>query len=489
MKRSLETRRGSYVDSVALMQVSTRVNALEGVRSALVAMATDLNLELAAGMGFDVPSGLTPNEMLVALEAEDDDGLTRALAEVDALLSAAAHPAPSGFGSAPAPTTMGAAARGVEQPAVALVSTPGEYAFADAADAVDAGLHTMVFSDNMPVEQEVALKERAEAAGVLLMGPDCGTAVIGGVGLGFANVVRPGPVGIVAASGTGAQHLMSLLDGVDVGISHCLGVGGRDLSEAVGGRSTIRALDLLAADDATSHIVVISKPPAPAVAERVRAHGASLGKPVQFALLGPGQPTLTEAAASVAAAAGVPWAAPEHWPGALTQARPGFLRGLFSGGTLCDEAMLVASARLGRVSSNIPLEPDWALGDDLASVGHTMVDFGDDRLTQGRPHPMIDGSLRVDRLLQEVADESCGVLLVDVVLGLGAATDPATELIPALEAAREAGVPVVCSVVGTRDDPQGVRRQVAVLSDAGAWVFLSNAHAAAQALDLLEVAS
>ncbi len=220
-------------------------------------------------MGFDVPAS-SPNELLVAVEGT---ALDDALAEVDLALAEASRPAPSGFGSAPpAATVRSAAAR--SDATVALISTPGDYAFADAVDAVDAGLLTMVFSDNVPLEQEVALKEYAGRAGVLVMGPDCGTAVVGGVGLGFANVVRPGPVGIVAASGTGAQHLMALLDGAGVGVSHCLGVGGRDLSAEVAGRSTLAALDLLDADEATSLVVVVSKPPAAAVAARVREHAA-----------------------------------------------------------------------------------------------------------------------------------------------------------------------------------------------------------------------
>jgi FdrA protein len=483
--RTVQLRRGTYVDSVTLMQVSRRVAALDGVTSALVAMATELNLDLAAGMGFDVPPA-SPNELLVAVEATSPDA---ALAEVDLALVEASRPAPAGFGNAPAPVTVrSAAAR--SGATVALISTPGQWAFADAVDALDAGLLTMVFSDNVPLEQEVALKEYAGRAGLLVMGPDCGTAVVGGVGLGFANVVRPGPVGIVAASGTGAQHLMALLDGAGVGVSHCLGVGGRDLSAEVDGRSTLRALDLLDADASTELIVVVSKPPAAEVAEAVRARASALGTPVLFGLLGAGQPDLTATAASVVQAAGGRWAAPEHWTGDVATGRPGgALRGLFVGGTLCDEAMLVASAALGRVTSNIPLDPSWAVGDDLASDGHTMLDFGDDRLTRGRPHPMIDGALRVERLLAETEDPTAGVLLLDVVLGLGSADDPAAELVPALHAARDAGLPVVVSVSGTRDDPQGLRAQVAALHGAGAWVHLSNAAAARCALDLLGASS
>lgn len=485
--RSLQTRRGSYVDSVTLMQVSKRVASLPGVRSALVAMATDLNLDLAVGMGFRTPAGVSPNEMIVALEADSDDALDQALAEVDRALTEAASPRPASFGAAPPPATVAAAARGLDpDEAVALVSTPGQYAFADALDAVDAGLLTMVFSDNVPVEQEVALKDRAAERGVLVMGPDCGTAVVGGVGLGFANVVGPGPVGIVAASGTGAQHLMALLDGADVGVSHCLGVGGRDLSAAVGGRSTLRALDLLDADAGTELVVVVSKPPADAVAERVRTHAASLGTPVVFGLLGAGRPDLTETAKAVVEAAGGAWTAPEHWSGSVPVGRGGgALRGLYSGGTLCDEAMIIAAEALGPVASNIPLDPADALGPDLASRGHTMIDFGDDELTRGRPHPMIDGSLRVERMLAETADPGCGALLLDVVLGLGADPDPAASLVEPVRAATAAGLPVVVAVVGTRDDPQDLSATCAALHAAGAHVHLSNAAAARAAVDLV----
>jgi FdrA protein len=469
--RHVEVRKGAYVDSVTLMQVSRRVADLDGVDAALVAMTTDLNLELAAGMGFEVPAGTTGNEMLVALAAASQDSLDTARDEVDAALVEASRPTAAGFGDAPPPLTVRAAARDLD-PAetIALVSTPGQYAFVDALDAVDAGLLTMIFSDNVPVGQEVALKERAAETGALVMGPDCGTAVVGGVGLGFANVVRPGPVGIVAASGTGAQHLMSLLDGADVGVSHCLGVGGRDLSAAVGGRSTLRALDLLEADPMTELVVVISKPPAAEVAEQVRAHAAALDKRVLFGLLGPGQPDLTATAAAVVAAVGGTWAAPEHWPGTVRTARDGgALRGLFVGGTMRDEASIIVTEALG--------------------TGQVMVDFGDDELTRGRPHPMIDGSLRVERLLREAVDPACGVVLLDVVLGLGSDPDPAAGLVEAVRRATAVGVPVVASVIGTREDPQDLRRQCGALTDAGAAVHLSNAEAAREAVRLVEGAT
>ncbi len=501
MTRVVELRRGSYRDSVTLMQITRAVSDVTGVKAALVAMATELNLDLLDGMGFAAPPDVTPNDMIVAIEAEGAGELAAARDRLDAALAERASVTPGGFGDAPPPRTVGSAARRLSADGaatLALVSTPGATAFLDAMDGLDAGLSVMVFSDNVPLAQEVRLKDEAARRGLLVMGPDCGTAVVGGVGLGFANVVRPGPVGLVAASGTGAQQLLCLLDGAGVGVSHCLGVGGRDLSAAVGARSTRQALDLLAADPATKVIVVVSKPPAAEVAAEVRRHADTLGKPVLFALLGPGQPDLTVAARRAVQAAGGSWKQPRVWPAPQwavphgTDRGPTSLRGLFAGGTLCDEAMVIASERLGPIRSNIPLQPDMALPADLRADGHTMIDYGDDQLTQGRPHPMIDGSLRGERLLAEAADPTCGVLLLDVVLGHAAHPDPAAELAPAIRLAHATAgaagreLAVVVALVGTAGDPQGLDRQAEALQEAGASVHLSNAAAARAAVQLVE---
>ena len=316
----IELRRGAYRDSVRLMQISQAVNATPGVSAGLVAMATPLNLDLAANMGFSPPPDATANDMLVALAADDDEALRAALARLEAELDAVdARPGAGDATTSVAPRTVGSAVR-LLGANLTLVSTPGRYAFVDAMDALDAGSSVMVFSDNVPVAEEIRLKDAATERGLLAMGPDCGTAVVGGVGLGFANVVRPGPVGLVAASGTGAQHMMSLLDAAGVGVSHVLGVGGRDLSAAVAGRATLAALDALDADDTTELIVVISKPPAPEVAARVREHADRLATPVVFALLDAGQPDLTEVAAGVLRRIGAPVPAP--WPAWLPAASP-----------------------------------------------------------------------------------------------------------------------------------------------------------------------
>ncbi|MEU6428991.1 FdrA family protein [Microbispora sp. NPDC046973] len=448
MNDLVEVRPGVYRDSVTLMRVSRALTERPGVTVAVVAMATELNAGLARDLGFAVPPA-TPGDLLVAVRAGSPAELEDAAAELERQLAARA-PASGTRGEAP-PRTTRSAARAFEA-TLALVSVPGEHAFAEALDAVEAGLSVMIFSDNMPVEQEVLLKDRARARGVLVMGPDCGTAVVGGAGLGFANVLRPGPVGVVAASGTGAQQVTSLLDLAGVGVSHVLGVGGRDLSAEVGGRSAVQALRALDEDPATELIVLVSKPPAPEVARAVR--DLDLATPVVAALLGPGQDDLTTAAEKVLRALGRDVPEWPSWPAAAQAGRrdAGALRGLYAGGTLCAEAALVAGA-----------------GD--------FTDFGDDAYTRGRAHPMIDPALRLEAL-RGVAS---GVVLMDVVLGHGADPDPSSWLAPAIRDAVTRGVDVVVAVVGTDGDPQGLRAQAARLNEAGAAVFTSNAAAARHA--------
>ncbi|ETK32511.1 FdrA family protein [Microbispora sp. ATCC PTA-5024] len=451
MNDLVDVRAGVYRDSVSLMRVSQALAARPGVAVAVVAMATELNAGLARDLGFDVPAA-TPGDLLVAVRASSEAELAEALAELERQLAAREPAGGSGTREA-APRTTRSAARGWDADVV-LVSVPGEHAFAEAMDAVEAGLSVMVFSDNVPVEQEILLKDRALEKGVLVMGPDCGTAVVGGAGLGFANVLRPGPVGVVAASGTGAQQVTSLLDLAGVGVSHLLGVGGRDLSAAVGGRSAVQALRALDADPATELIVLVSKPPAPEVARAVQA--LDLGTPVVAALLGPGQDDLTAAAEKTLRALGRDVPEWPSWPaeGGREPGR-GPLRGLYSGGTLCTEAALIAGTG-------------------------EFTDYGDDEYTRGRAHPMIDPALRLEAL----AGVREGVALLDVVLGHGADPDPAARLAPAVEEARARGVAVVVALVGTEGDPQGLRGQAERLSAAGAAVFTSNAAAARHARSL-----
>ena len=543
--RHVEARAGAYADSVTLMQVTAHAQAVHGVQAALVGMATELNLGLLADLGLQPPDGAGPNDLLVAIHADDGDSLATALAVVDNALSA--RPVDqAGAAGQPPRTTFSAARRAGT--GLALISVPGQFAFAEAVDAIDAGCDVMIFSDHVPVEQEAWLKDRAAEHGLLVMGPDCGTAIVAGIGLGFSHSVPAGPIGLVAASGTGAQQIVCLLDAAGAGVSAVLGVGGRDLSAAVGGRSARAALAALDADPATELIVLVSKPPAEQVAAELIRYAAALATPVQFALIGTGQPDLTAATEAALRATGQHVPAWPVWPApgeAATAARragigipsstgavgptdaragAGALRGLFAGGTLCDEAMVIAAERLGPVYSNIPLRPQWRLdprgpagprgssgpseliGSDSSGPWHIMIDFGDDELTAGRPHPMIDQRLRLDRLAAEAADPATAVLMLDVVLGHGAHPDPAAEIALAITAARAARgasaarsasaargasaagsggeLAVVVSLVGSRSDPQGLSAQATALAAAGAHVFASNAQAARFACDL-----
>ncbi len=497
MSVHVELRRGAYHDSVSLMQASQAVAGAAGVSAAIIAMATPLNLELYERLGFDpaAVAAATPNDLLVAVAADDDASVAAALTLLQAQLTAPAGRGAAGSAAVVAPRTVRSALRAPQTSrggALALVSVPGQHAFVEAMDALQADASVMLFSDNVTVEQEVRLKDEAARRGLLVMGPDCGTAVVGGLGLGFANALQPGPVGIVAASGTGAQQVSCLLDAAGVGVTAVLGVGGRDLSKAVGGRSTLAAMRMLDEHPATELVLVLSKPPDPTVAQRVTDAAAHLRTPSLLGFLGRGRDDLTVVTAKALALLGRELR-PREWPARYDRRpRRGFVRGLFSGGTLCDEAMVIAAERLGAIASNIPLDPAWRLGRALRADGHLMIDFGDDELTRGRPHPMIDNTLRLQRVAAEGADPACAVLLLDVVLGYGAHPDPAAELAPAVAAARARAaddgrdLAVVVSLTGSSGDPQRLEPTAEALVGAGASVHLSNAAAARTAAALVE---
>ena len=460
---------GRYHDSVRLMQASKALQDVPGIEDALVAMATELNLSLLEDMGFDMAQAADAgvNDLVLALRAEEEEAIVTAHHVLDEALR---HKATDSGGlDAPDPKTVGTAAAAGEAN-IALLSVPGEHAFVEAMEALETGRHVMIFSDNVPVDQELILKRRGAALDLLVMGPDCGTAVVNGLGLGFANSVSPGPVGIVGASGTGIQQMLCLLDDAGVGVRHALGTGSHDLSEAIGAISTLQGLAALDDDPSVDVISVISKPPAAPVAARVRAAAAECAKPVVITFMG--EATLEEGAGKVLAKLGKAAPAYASWQVDQDAHRPGTVRGLFSGGTLRDEARFIAMPVLGQIGRT---EEDH---------GHTFIDYGDDEYTQGRAHPMIDQTVRVERLEAAATDSSVGVILMDVVLGYGANADPAAELAPMIEQAVAAGAAVVISLCGTRGDPQNRDTQAAALHAAGASVWLSNAAAAMEAARL-----
>ncbi|HZM29603.1 MAG TPA: hypothetical protein VFB77_03885 [Acidimicrobiales bacterium] len=480
----VRVERRRYHDSVTLMRAGAAAAEAPDVEAVIAAMATPLNRGLLAGAGFPEPEA-GPDDMVIAVRAATGAAAEAAVAAVEAAL--AARPRTAATGARVPPHTVEAAASAAPDASVVLVSVPGPHAYVEAAAALRSGRHVMVFSDGVDLDAEVALKQEAAARGRLVMGPDCGTVILAGVGLGFANVVVPGPVGIVAASGTGAQQLCGLLDGAGIGVRHVIGVGGRDLSAAVGGRSALAALAALDADPDVGVIALVSKPPAPEVAAAVAEAAAACATPVVMALVGPGRPTVTDAAAEVAAALGTSFAEPAAWPVPPPPAGVhGPLLGLFSGGTNCVEALALVEERLGPVCSNVHHDPERRTPPDSPPTGaHVLLDLGDDELTAGRPHPMIDPAAVAERARAAADAGRTGVVLLDVVLGHGSHADPAAVVAPAVDAATAAGAAAVVALVGTAGDPQGLDRQATALAEAGASVYRSNARAAGHAARLL----
>jgi FdrA protein len=457
MSWQVRTLPDRYADSVRLMGIARALRDHEGVSACEVVMGTPANLSALAALGASAEAG--PADVVIAVDGEEGLGDT-VLAEVQRLLVGGA--AQSEAGPAPARTLAA-----IDAANLALVSVPGEYATLEAHRALTRGLHVFLFSDHVSLEDEIALKRRGAANGLLVMGPECGTAMLAGIGLGFANVVRPGPVGVVAAAGTGAQEVACLIDAAGSGVSHIIGVGGRDLSTAVGATMVRQGLEMLGRDEQTQTLLLVAKEP-----EALDALASAVpdGKGAVAALVGweggldgwEVHPTLEAAALAAAGAA----AASDD--GGAVRSRGGRLLGLFSGGSLAHEACVVLEPLLGAVAT----EPDAIERD-----GHVVVDLGTERYTQGRPHPMVDLSIRLGLLEAAAGDGRTACVLLDVVCGHGAHADPAAELAPAVaRVARSATV--VARVCGTDADPQDASRQAATLRDAGALVAPSNAAAA-----------
>lgn len=509
--RRVVVLRDRYVDSVVQMGSSRAMMDVDGVEWAAAAMGTPANLDTLAGKGFDTGSfEATANDCFLAVDAASDEAVDEALKAGQRALGGGAGPGGAeggpGAGSASERPRSFDEARAVlgDGANLAIVSVPGDYAALEAHRALSAGMHVLLFSDNVPLEQEVELKARAEQAGLLVMGPGAGTAMLARTGLGFANVIsgpdnkacatdgtgagadqRPG-VGIVAAAGTGAQEVMALLDRGGARVTAVIGVGGRDLSEAVGGRMAKSGLRALRADPGTDALLLVSKPPSESVASAVLAETA--GKPAVASLIGLAGPvpapdgvslasTLEGGVTALLAALGLDaldldggLAAAVGDAAAALPADRTLVRGLFSGGTLCYEALVILSSILGPVYSNTPLRKGWGL--PAPDGAHLCLDLGEEEYTKGRPHPMIDPEARIEHLQVEGARTDVAVVLLDVVLGYGAHDDPAGRLAPVCADIRAGGrgPAVVAYVLGTGSDPQGLDAQRATLAEAGCIV-------------------
>ena len=472
-------RTGRWADSAKMMAAARAAETLDGVERAFCFMGTPANRAEAAGLGLVAPeiAGAGPDDLVIAVQGTAAEAGRPAAAP---RRGAGPTGAVADGGGARAPRTLAGA-----EADVAVISVPGEYAALEGHKALGAGMDVLLFSDGVPIDDEVALKRRAHELGLLVMGPGAGTAIVDGLALGFANVVARGSVGVVAAAGTGAQEVTVLVDRAGAGVSRCYGTGGRDLKDEVGAITALDAIARLAADDDTDVILCVSKPPSPAVAERVLRALADCGTPAVACMVGGGvEPvagvhlaaTLEEAAFVAAGRAGAGSEPPADPPAG--GGGGGGVRGLFSGGTLCSEAAAILADRLGTVHTNAPAGAAVRLEGE--PTGHACLDLGEEEYTRGRPHPMIDPTARAERLEVEAADPEVGVLLIDVVLGYASHPDPAGVVAPVVRAALAARpeLAVVGYVLGTDADPQSRSRQEATLRDAGVRLAPTNAAAA-----------
>lgn len=466
----------TYQDSVSLMLLSTDLSGSDGIERVSIMMGTPANKEIFANTGFETPQmrDAGPSDMVIVVDSDAADAEKIVTAKVEDFLTNQAQA--SSHRTYAKVASLERAMSELPEANLALISIPGEHAGQEARRTLERGMHTMIFSDNVSVEDEVALKQRGKELGLIVMGPDCGTSMIRGVPLAFANVVREGSIGIVGASGTGTQEVMCQIDRLGGGVSHALGLGGRDLKADVAGLACLQALQALDADPSTEVIVLVSKPPAPSVRADIIDVCQRLTKPVVAVLLGERPQTARDgnvryaytlaetARVAVSLAPAIGFTEPQK-----------HVRGLFCGGTLASEAAMLLAEGL-----DIPEDAEHADGYMIRHDGNEVIDLGDDAYTVGRPHPMMDPSLRATMIEESFDDETLAVLLVDVVLGYGSHPDPATPVAEAVRKGREkaerAGrtVLVAASVCGTSSDPQGLDQQEQTLREAGIRVLPSN---------------
>ncbi|NPV55644.1 MAG: acyl-CoA synthetase FdrA [Anaerolineae bacterium] len=486
-----EIRSGVYYDSAKLMSLQRSLAGLPGILDAGVVMGTDSNKELLEHIDLLSPEvqSAKPDDLVIVVKSEDDKAADEAMAQVDGLLAARK----SDMDEAYMPRSLETAAQMLPDASWVIISVAGRYAAGVTREALRLGRHVHLFSDNVSVEDEIALKLEARERGLLVMGPDCGTAMIGGVGLAFANKIRLGPIGVVAAAGTGLQQVACRIHQLGSGMTYGIGTGGRDLSEKVGALTFLMALDALDRDPDTKVIVVTSKPPSPKVAEEVLKRARKAGKPVVVNFIARAITTLQED--NLYFATGLDDAArlavelakdPPKVDGdaglKLERFKPEqkYFRGLFSGGTLAYEAQHILAGYVPRVWANAPINKEYKMANSMESQEHSIVDLGEDEFTVGRLHPMMDNELRIRRLYEEAKDPQVAVIMLDVVIGYGSHPDPASEIAPAIakciaEAKKDGRhLEVVCVVTGTDEDPQNFDSQVKQLVDAGAFVDGSN---------------
>lgn len=506
--------KNTYYDSITLMFFSSRLENIPGVIEAAVMMGTDHNKALMIKSGVlttELSLDITPNDLVIGISAESQDAIEQAKIILNEQMENKKRNINiEGSRS----KSIFSAVKKTDGLNFCIISVPGKYAKNEAITAMKNGMHVLLFSDNVSIEDEVLLKDYAVTNNLLMMGPDCGTAIINGVSLGFANVIKQGNIGIVAAAGTGLQEASVIINKLGGGVSQALGTGGRDLKELVGGKMMLMALDALNNDEKTEVIVIISKPPTEIIMEKILLKVKQIEKPVVACFLGGNtdivkeagavtSPTIEEAAINAVTLAShnsinefksfndlnnIKTISDEEIMKFNKEQK--YIRGLYSGGSLCYETLLLLEKSINPIYSNIAINKDNNLKNIETSERNSLIDMGEDYFTDGMPHPMIDMRLRVERIKKEALDIEVAVILLDCVLGFGCHEDPAGALCEAInEARRLAGNRYICfisSVCGTDDDIQNKKEQERKLKDAGVIVMPSNAQAALLSKSILE---
>lgn len=504
-------RKNEYYDSVTLMSLSSKVLGIEGVEEAIVSMATKMNKELLANVGMytDEVEQCGDNDLIIAIRTISEEQYEKAFKLVEELLTSMNTKKKKR--EEQDPKTISSALKKMPDANLAVISVPGEYAAREAKIALDNGLHVMLFSDNVTIEQEKALKEYAREKNLLVMGPDCGTSVINNIGLCFANKVKKGNIGLVGASGTGLQEVMVLIDKFGGGISQAIGTGGRDLHKDIGGIMMMEGLKALSQDDATEVIVLISKPPAKNVEVDILNIVKDIKKPVVVCFIDGDSAevekvgavfanSLEDAARKAVELSGIKVeidSNKEELDKIIAEEKnklnknQKFLRGLFCGGTLCAEALYVLREQVAGVKSNVAKKEEEKIHDITKIEGNVLLDLGDDEFTVGKPHPMIDPALRLERIVKEAKDQSVGVILLDFELGYGSHEDPVGITIPAIKKAKEIAsqegrhIVFIGYICGTKQDMQNYDKQKQMLEAEGVILAHSNVQAANIAAKIL----
>lgn len=505
MSKFTKVLKDSYFDSVTLMSLSAKVKKETKANEVTVLMATDMNKDLISKVGLATDEVLSAgqNDCVIGVECDGD-----AEEIVNNIVKELADGNNQKKEKKEVSYHTQAQLYKEESPNMVVISAPGKYAAREAKIALENDKNVMLFSDNVTEEEELELKQLACEKELLLMGPDCGTTIINGVGLCFANKVTKGNIGIVGASGTGLQEVTVLIDKQGGGISQALGVGGRDLHSEIGGLMTMQCMKALDQDEMTKTIAVVSKPPAADVEEKVVALARTLSKPVVLIFID-GQPRedeekvfycskLSEGACKAVEVTNktlkTSFALSEEVLSKLDQekakltANQKYLRALYCGGTLCSETLSIARENLTNVKSNLAKKAEEKLSDPLVSECNTIIDMGDDFFTNGKPHPMIEPSIRLDRIVQEAKDPETAVVLLDFELGYGSHDDPVGITIDSIKEAREIAekdgryLVFVAYICGTDKDKQSYAVAKQLLEDNNVIVTNTNEQAATLAV-------